>query len=688
MKYYNNDWIYDLETYKNLFSFCVISADGTKGYIFEISDRKDDREIMFKFIEHLKSTGARLVGFNNLGFDYPVLHYIIKNPKCTVSDIYNKAQETIKTLREDRFAGQIRNKVVPQVDLFKLNHFDNAAKMTSLKIIQFNMKLKNLQELPYPFDTELTEPQMQDIIEYNANDVVATLKFYYENVGALQLRESLSKKYGKDFTNASDSKIGGEIFIQELESVKKGSCYKFTGGKRKIRQTARKNGIYLQEIILPYINFERPEFDAILQWFKLQHIRETKGVFSDILESDLFDVAKYAKMKQKKSKKMDEHPTDEELAEFRKEIPLAEVLVNELKSGKKSYYYTWNIASALNVVINDHQYVFGVGGIHSSMEPCLVESDDEYVIIDLDVASYYPNLAIKNTLYPKHLSDQFCKTYEALYNERKTHAKGTPENASIKLALNATYGNSNNKYSPFYDPQYTMAITVNGQLSLCMLLEDILKLDGAISVQSNTDGITFRVKRSDSDEVDRLVKEWEEVTKLEMERNDYSKMYIRDVNNYVAVYEKTGEMKAKGAYEVTDQHHKNQSMLVVQKAVQAHLAKDVAIEDFIKNHDNNHDFMLRTKIPKSFELVSEDEEGIQRKEQNISRYYVSTHQNARSLYKLMPPLKGKEEIRKNSVEAGWKCMVCNNLLDYAGDIDYDYYIEEAKKLAEIFRGDV
>lgn len=685
MKYYENDWIYDLETYKNLFSFAVISSDGKEGYVFEISDRKDDRDIMFDFIQLLKETESRLVGFNNLAFDYPVLHHIITNPDCTVDSIYKKAQETIKVLRENRFGANIKDKIIPQVDLFKLNHFDNAAKMTSLKVLQFNMHIDNLQELPYPFDQKLNEKEMQDIIVYNTNDVVATLKFYYENVEALRLRENLSKKYNKDFTNASDSKIGGEIFIQELESVKKGSCYRFVKGRRKIRQTPRKNGIYLKDIILPYINFKTPEFNAILQWFKLQHIKETKGVFSDILESDLFDVAEFATLKQKKSKKLPDYPSDEEIEEFRKEIPMAEVLVNELKSGKKSYYFTWNIATALNVVINDHQYVFGVGGIHSSVEPSLVESNEEYVIIDLDVASYYPNLAIKNTLYPNHLSDQFCKTYEALYEERKTHAKGTSENASIKLALNATYGNSNNQYSPFYDPQYTMAITVNGQLSLCMLLEDILSLEGATSVQSNTDGITFRVKRKDSETVDKMVKEWENTTKLEMERNNYSKMYIRDVNNYVAVYEESGKSKAKGAYEITNEHHKNQSMKVVQKAVQAHLNSENSIEDFIKNHDNKYDFMLRAKIPKAYELVSEDSEGNQIKEQNICRYYVSVHPEARSLYKLMPPLKGKEEMRKNSVQSGKLCIVCNNILDYKGEIDYDYYIEEANKLVEIFK---
>ncbi len=686
MNYYKNDWIYDLETYKNLFSFCVISADGKEGYIFEISDRKDDREVMFDFIQMLKETESRLVGFNNLGFDYPVLHHIIQSPDCTVASIYKEAQDVIKTLREDRFAKQIKNKIIPQVDLFKLNHFDNAAKMTNLKVIQFNMKLDTLQELPYPFDVKLTHSQMQDIIEYNANDVVATLKFYYENIGALQLREALSKKYGKDFTNASDSKIGGEIFIQELEAVKKGSCYRFVGGRRKIRQTPRKSGIFLSQIILPYINFETPEFNAILEWFKLQHIKETKGVFSDILESDLYEVAKYAKLKQKKSKKLAGEPTEEEIAEFRKEIPFAEVLAKELKSGKTSYYFTWNIAEALNVVINGHEYVFGVGGIHSSVEPSLIESDDEYVIIDLDVASYYPNLAIKNELFPKHLSNQFCKTYEALYEERKTHAKGTAENASIKLALNATYGNSNNQYSPFYDPQYTMAITVNGQLSLCMLLEEILKLEGATSVQSNTDGITFRVKRSDSDKVDELTRQWEEVTKLEMERADYSKMYIQNVNNYVAVYEGTGKVKAKGAYEVSDQHHKNQSMKVVQKAVLEHFEKGTPVKDFIENHDNKYDFMLRTKIPKAYKLVSVDEQEVDHKEQNITRYYVSVHEEARTLIKVMPPLKGKEDKgdRRNNVQSGRKCIVCNNILDFKGEIDYNYYIEEAEKLVSIF----
>ena len=61
MKYFDNDWIYDLETYKNLFSMCVISSDGKEGHIFEISDRKDNRELLFNFLDRIKD--RRLVGF-------------------------------------------------------------------------------------------------------------------------------------------------------------------------------------------------------------------------------------------------------------------------------------------------------------------------------------------------------------------------------------------------------------------------------------------------------------------------------------------------------------------------------------------------------------------------------------------------------------------------------------------------
>lgn len=682
--FFVGDWIYDIETYPNLFSLTTVSADGKQGHVFELSDRKNNRGELLVFLDFLKEKECRMVGFNNLDFDYPVLHYFLKKKKATPKDIYDEAQRIIDSMKESRFGKNISPKhhYVKQVDLYKINHFDNAAKATSLKILKFNMRLDDLQDLPYEVGTYLTEEQMENVIKYNIDDVVATLAFYNQCKGMLDLRDNLSKKYGIDFTNMSDAKIGSEIFIQEIEAVKPNSCYKIVNHKRVINQTKRSH-IDIGSIIFSYVKFKRPEFQAIDNWLSSQIITETNGVFSNILESDLGDVAKYAEMVVKRSKKMDTEPTEQQLADFRKDVPWANIEVKELKSGKKSYFFTWKEAENLNVVINNHKYVFGTGGLHSSVDPQTVLADDNYIIIDLDVASFYPHLAIQNNVYPEHLGEQFCKTYLDMYNQRKTYSKGSAENLSIKLALNSTYGNSNNQYSPFYDSQYTMTITINGQLSLCMLIEDILELEGATSVQSNTDGITVRVKKKDSDKVNELVKNWEKKTKLEMERNDYSKMFIRDVNSYVAVYT-NGKVKLKGAYVYELENHKDQSSIVVQKAVAEYLSKGTNVEEYIKNHKDKYDFMLRTKIPKSMDLVLVDDEGKETLQQNVSRYYVSLAKEAGTLIKIMSPTKDKIEDRRNNVCAGRKVKICNKILDFDWDIDYNYYVEEAEKLIEAF----
>src|SRR5699024_7429724 len=135
-----------------------------------------------------------------------------------------------------------------------------------------------------------------------------------------------------------------------------------------------------------------------------------------------------------------------------------------------------------------------------------------------------------------------------VYQQRKGYAKGTAENAMLKLALNGVYGDSNNQYSPFYDPQYTMSITINGQLLLCMLAEALMQADAVQMIQINTDGLTIRCPRNLQPWVQQVQAWWEKMTSLELEAAEYSRMFIRDVNNYVAEYT-DGKLKRKGAYE-------------------------------------------------------------------------------------------------------------------------------------------
>ncbi len=46
----------------------------------------------------------------------------------------------------------------------------------------------------------------------------------------------------------------------------------------------------------------------------------------------------------------------------------------------------------------------------------------------------------------------------------------------------------------------------------------------------------------------------------------------------------------------------------------------------------------------------------------------------------MPPLEGDTEERRLGIDAAWKVKTCNNMKSFDGDINYDYYIQEANKL--------
>ena len=719
------DWIYDLETYPNIFSIGLMNVDTKEAWVFEISARKNQSKQMIDFMRRLYREKARMVGFNNIGFDYPVLHYILKNKDCSVYSIYKKAMSLISAEDDDRFRNLVREEdvMIPQIDLYKIHHFDNRARATSLKVLEFNMRSDNIEDLPFDIGKDLSSSQMDTLIKYMQHDIKETYKFYLKTLPMISFREELTVKYNKNFLNHNDTKIGKDYLIMRLEETNPGCCYKVDAhGKRKIQQTKRKN-IKLKECIFPYVNYKREEFKAVLEWFKSQTITETKGVFTDILEHKLGNVAQYAEMVIKE-KKLKAQPTKEEIAEMKNELPLCWVEERILKSSKKPVYYKrWRLAENLNVVVDGFRFDFGTGGIHGSLTGVIAVENEEYQIVDADVSSMYPNLAISNGIYPEHLGQTFCSIYKEMYLQRKSYDKKSAENAMLKLALNGTYGDSNSEFSPLYDPKFTMSITVNGQLSLCMLAERLLKIEGLQLIQVNTDGVTVYMPRKYKEQYDFICNQWQKEVKLDLEYAEYSKMCVKDVNNYTAIYT-DGKVKNKGAYEYKDLGwHKNHSSLVVAMAVDEYLTKGKDVESFIHKYDNILDFMLRVKVPRSNKLFTIDEFGVEVKEQNICRYYVST--NGRKLVKVMPALdkpgkmakvwcnemgeemlsfkdteerkaakagftvyKGEREIpqeeRPQEIEAGKLVTICNDIKKFEGNIDFDYYVSEARKLIDCF----
>ena len=718
-KYFDTDWIYDLESYPNVFTMCIIHASGKHLRVYEISDRKNDIEGIANCLRYLVGNNMRMVGFNNNSFDYTLIHEILlelksakkeeREPKITAKKLYSLTTSIIKKISdsEGKWYGIKEDEhFIKQVDLYKIHHMDNKAKATSLKMLEVNMRSNNVEDLPFPVGKKLTSDEIDLLIKYNKHDVMETLKFYYYSYEALQLRVELSEKFGFDCTNFSDSKIGETLFINRLEQEKKGICYSQSQYGRKINQTKRDN-IKLKDCIFDYVEFKTPEFKAVHEWLSQQVVSETKGVFNDYEEHQIGELAKYADMKTKKllfknklntdskgkSKAKFEITNEEHMKEleilkkaFLKDHPLGWFEETETKTSrfhlvKVNAFY--RVVDAINTVVDGGQYVYGTGGIHMSIESQTVTANEDWVILDADVTSMYPSISIANNVYPQHLGITFCKVYKDLFEERSKYPKGSGPNGAIKLALNSVYGKSNSEYSPLYDPQYTLTITINGQLCLSMLAEDLLLL-GCKIIQCNTDGVTALVPKTKVEDYYNLTKEWENKVGLKLEYAEYSMMALADVNNYIAVYT-DGKVKSKGRYEVAHFEKlgwaKNHSAMIVPIAALQKIVYGVDVEETIRLHRDEFDFCLRTKVPRSSSLVLVKDDGSEVKQQNICRYYPA--KEGGKLIKIMPPLVKDGEYRRLGIDTEWNVETCNNIADFDWKkLNYDYYISEANKLVE------
>ena len=219
MGYDTRHYIYDIETYPNVFTFAALHCATLTRYRFEISYRRNDGQDLINFLEYLSKNKCVMIGFNSVGFDYPVIHYFIEyHTSMTVDLIYTKAQSIIDTPWKDRFSNVIweSDRYVDQIDLFMIHHFDNSARSTSLKAIEFAMRANDIQDLPYKPGTELQPDEIDNLIIYNDFDVDNTFDFYKESIEMIEFREGLSQKYDMSFMNHNDAKIGKDLTILQL----------------------------------------------------------------------------------------------------------------------------------------------------------------------------------------------------------------------------------------------------------------------------------------------------------------------------------------------------------------------------------------------------------------------------------------------------------------------------------------
>lgn len=236
----------------------------------------------------------------------------------------------------------------------------------------------------------------------------------------------------------------------------------------------------------------------------------------------------------------------------------------------------------LDLRIGAGVYRMGIGGLHSSETREYHIADENTVLVDRDVTSYYPFIIMNLGLYPHHLGHSFLTVYRQIVDRRiaAKHAGNKVVSDSLKITINGSFGKLGSKYSVLYSPDLLIQTTITGQLTLLMLIER-LEMRGIHVVSANTDGIVIKCPRSRYEEMEAIVAWWERDTGFETEETSYRALYSRDVNNYIAV-KKDGSIKAKGAY-ARPGLQKNPTNEICIEALEQLLINNVPVHETIRS---------------------------------------------------------------------------------------------------------
>ena len=642
-------WVMDYETLSNCFIAVFEDIKSDDREIFVVHESRNDTEELVNFLNRNKTFNEWHVSFNGLGFDSQITEYILRkqNDLCSMSAqdvaayLYSKAQQIINKQNSGEFLEFSQKDLqIRQIDVFKLNHWDNPAKRSSLKWIQYTMDWHNIVDMPIHHTSHIVAQQIEPIIRYCINDVKSTKQIMQLSKGQIDLRRSLTQEYNIDLFSASEPRISKELFLHFLSNQ--------TGIKKWDLRNMRtyRPKITVADIILPYIKFETATFQRLL------------NKFNEVV-----------------------------------------IFPNETKGGFK-----------YSVQYKGVKTDFGLGGVHGARESKVYKSNSDMVIMTSDVVSFYPNLAIRNKWAPAHLPQQeFCNLYEWFFEERKKIPKSDPKNYVYKIILNSTYGLSNDENSFLYDPEFTMRITVNGQLCLTMLYEMLsTEIPGSIPLMQNTDGLEMMIPAHYKDKYLEICSRWEKLTQLSLEHDQYNKLILADVNNYIAVHKTKlcsreewenlrsqnphyifsqdkdcyyyNATKCKGRFEFADLAlHKNKSFLIIPKAIYYYFVHDVLPEHYLRDNRNIFEYCAGVKAKGDWKFIETCVVGVERVNrelQKIVRYYVSN--------------KGCKIVKRNDAdgreiqtESGrWQQRVFNEYIDLPWsdyDINEKYYIDRIYK---------
>jgi hypothetical protein len=427
-----------------------------------------------------------IVGFNSINYDASIIGLALAGG--TNAQLKQANDAIIKGgvkpwMFKDRFG--VEPAAFDHIDLIEI-----LPGMYNLKLYGGKMASRRMQDLPIDPDDDITPEQRPLMRSYCVNDLMTTRDAYLKFKPQIELRVEMSKRYGVDLRSKSDAQIAEAVIKSELK-------------------------FFIAKPIIPpgtAYRYKTPDFISF-------HTPYLQGVLAMIERSEFVISDKFVL-----------------------------TMPKELKAAK--------------IAIGGQVYQLGIGGMHSTESSCFHMADDQYSLKDHDVAGYYPEIIKRCGLYPQQMGPAFLEVYKSIVATRReakalaqkykkagdkvqsAHYQVTAD--SLKIVVNGSFGKFGSKYSILYAPDLMLQTTITGQLALMMLIER-MEMSGISVVSANTDGVVIKCLRSMEWLKDSIIADWEALTSFDTEMTEYSGVYSRDVNSYVAI-KPNGETKRKGEY--------------------------------------------------------------------------------------------------------------------------------------------
>ena len=652
--------IYDIEIYPDTMILVFKEHISNQYNIFTISPFKNDRADLHQYIV-VDNNKSAWVGYNNGGFDDHLLYYVLEHPTSSVQhykDIANKIIEGKVRIKP----WELKKYFYLSLDMMEILNMDiTSAKTTSLKQWKFNLRKKDILDLPFDHTKELvTQDKIDKVITYCIDDVDTTQDILSLNKEQLDIRKDFGKMSGLNMLSLSEVSLAKtyltKVFSEKLEIDER----EF----KKLRT-------YHDQIIIKDI------------------LTSNRTLFDDDINKQVYD-----------------YYSDK-------------TLIPTLKSKVNSNLKTFSLKNVLNYEIvypNSLTCTYGSGGIHGVVKPGIYCEDDNYYILDFDFGSYYPHLIGNFNIEPFHLpkgmlGDQLLEWF----NERNTkYPKKThfSLNYSLKIIMNLCYGQLGSEYSPLHDQKAQLSVCINGMLYITKLIELAFKAGGDV-LYANTDGIGVKIHKDSSDNLIKVLQDFADSIKIPLEYGRIKKWILLDVNNYIVI-DQYNSIKQKGLFETYDtitnnkMYWKDTSANIIPLALNNYFIDNVSVEETVFTHNNIHDFCKSAKSNKEFDFITSVYDSITKvikskvlPYQRIIRYYVSN--NGYTLSKLWKE-NSKKGVAFDSIEASSPILLCSKInIPYIydtykdgeikiksvkryPDINFDWYVNQCQKIIDTIEG--